>query len=114
MEISLLNVNLTIQKAVLQVDAIGNHTNAWEDYYRCHATVSGEDGSFKGAEDEKAGTLTDHASVAFTIRWCRAVAGLTTDGYRIVFGGELYDIIGIDHMSFKRKALKLRCLKVRR
>lgn len=114
MEISLLNELITIQKNSVRVDAIGNHLNEWTDCYRCHATISGENGSFKGAEDEAAGTLTDHASVSFTIRWCRAVAGLTTDGYRILFNGEIYDIIGLDHMSYKHKALKLRCRKVRR
>ncbi len=114
MEISLLNTPITIQKNAVQVDAIGNHVNAWTDFYRCHATVSGEDGSFKGTEDETAGILTDHASVSFTLRWCTAVRDLTTGGYRVLFNGEIYDIIGIDHLSYKHKALKLRCRKARR
>ena len=49
-----------------------------------------------------------------TIRWCQKAAAITEDGYRIVFHGELYNIIGIDHFSYKKEALKYRCRKVGR
>ena len=114
MDIAHLNVMITIQKNAIVTDSIGNHTNAWKDYYSCHATVSGENGSSAGSEDEAAGTVVDHAGVDFTLRWCSKAKAITTDGYRVVFGGEIYDIIGIDHMNYKRKSIKLRCRKVRR
>ena len=44
MEIGLLNVYVVFQKNAVVVDAIGNHTTTWEDYYSCHATVRGEGG----------------------------------------------------------------------
>lgn len=114
MEIALLNILITVQKHTVVVDAIGNHTNAWEDYYTCHATASGENGSVKGSEDETAGTTVDHGHVDFTVRYCRKLEPLTTDEYRVLFNGQVFDIIGLDHMNFKRKCLKLRCKKVRR
>ena len=32
----------------------------------------------------------------------------------IVFNGEIYNIVAVDHMNYKKKSLKLRCQKVRR
>ncbi len=114
MDIALLNVRITLQKYTVAVDEIGNRTNAWEDYFTCAATASGENGSAKGGETVIAGLVVDHADVCFTVRWCRKLNAVTTDGYRVLFNGESYDIIGIDHMNFKRKACKLRCRKVER
>ena len=51
MEVSLLNIRITLQKNTVVTDAIGNRTNAWLDYYTCHATASGENGSAKGGEE---------------------------------------------------------------
>ena len=45
MDVTLLNVKITFQEAVVESDEIGNRTNTWKDYYTCHATVSGENGS---------------------------------------------------------------------
>ena len=114
MEAALLNILITIQKHTVIADEIGNRTNAWTDYYTCHATASGENSSSKGSEDTAAGTTVDHGNVDFTVRFCKKVQPITTDGYRVLFNGEPYDIIGIDHMNYKRKAYKLRCRKVRR
>lgn len=85
MEIALLNVKVTFQKNSVVSDTIGNRKNVWEDYYTCHATVSGEGGQEKAAA-----------------------------GFRILFGGEIYNISAVDHMNYKKKALKFRCEKARR
>ena len=37
MDIGKMRSRITIQQAVVQKDAIGNHTNAWEDFYSCAA-----------------------------------------------------------------------------
>lgn len=110
MEIALLNVRIMFQKNSVTVDAIGNHKNGWADEYSCYATVSGEGGT----EKQTAGTTVDDADLAFTIRYCRQAAQITTDGYQIMFGGEIYNILSIDHMNYKKKALKFKCQKVRR
>ena len=60
------------------------------------------------------GHADDHTGVDFTVRFCSAVSAVTTTEYRVMFGGEIYDIIGIDHMNNKHKSIKLRCRKVRR
>lgn len=110
MDIALLNVGIVFQENKVVTDAIGNHTNAWEDYYFCHATVSGEGGSEKAV----AGLVVEDSDLSFTVRYCEKAAGVTVDGFRVVFGSELYNIVSIDHMNYKKKALKFKCEKVRR
>jgi len=110
MNIAMLNERVTFQKNEVVTDRIGNHTNAWTDYYECAATISGE----SGREDQEAGQTTEHPDMNVTIRWCRKAAAITEDGYRILFHGEIYNITGIDHFSYKNEALKFRCQKARR
>lgn len=114
MDIAGMNVKITFQKNTLVTDRIGNHTNVWTDYYPCHAAVSGENGSANGGETEAAGTTVDHSNTDFTVRFCSLVKAVTQDEYRIIMNGEIYNIIGIDHMQYKGKAYKFRCRKERR
>lgn len=110
MDIALLNVRITIQKNAVTVDDIGNHINTWTDWYSCYATVSGESPN----EDTAAGMVVDNSKMDFTVRWCGNVSEMTADKYRVVYDGDVYNILGIDHMNFKKKSVKLKCQKVRR
>ncbi len=110
MDVALLNVKIVFQKNEVVVDAIGNHKNQWVDYYSCHATVSGEGGSEKAV----AGLIVEDSDLSFTVRFCKKVEAITTDGFRILFNREQYNIVSIDHMGFKKKCLKFKCEKVRR
>ena len=109
MNIELLNVRIYIQKNEVISDSIGNRKNTWKDYYTCYATVSAE----AGKESTDAGLVVDDSKIDFTIRYCKKAAALTSTGYRVQFGSELYDILAVDHMNFKRKCIKLSCQKVR-
>lgn len=110
MEIALLNVRITFQKNSVTVDAIGNHKNEWEDFYSCHATVSGEGGSEKAV----AGLIVEDSDLSFTVRHCKKAAGITADGFRVLFDDSIYNIVSIDHLNYKKKAMKFKCEKVRR
>lgn len=110
MDAALLNVKIVFQKNEVVVDAIGNHKNQWVDYYSCYAMVSGEGGS----EKTVAGLIVEDSDLSFTIRYCKKAAEVTADGYRIKFGDALYNIVSIDHMNYKKKAMKFKCEKVRR
>ncbi len=110
MEVALLNVQITFQKNSVVVDEIGNHRNEWMDVYSCYATVSGESPN----ENTDAGMVVDDSKIDFTVRWCREVAAMTSTEYRIKYEGVLYNILGIDHMNFKKKTVKFKCQKVRR
>lgn len=110
MNIELMNVRIFISKNDVVVDAIGNHKNVWSEYYTCYATVSAE----AGKEETDAGLVVDDSKVDFTIRWCKKAAAITSTEYRVQFNGQLYDILAVDHMNYKRKSIKLCCQKVRR
>ena len=110
MDVALFNRKIVVQKNSVTVDAIGNHLNEWVDFYSCHATISGESPN----EGTSVGTVVDNTKADFTVRWCKAVSEITSDGYRVVYADEIYNILGIDHQNFKKKSLKLKCQKVRR
>ena len=110
MNIALMNVRVEVQKNTGTTDKYGNHKNTWEPYLSCYATVSGE----TPKEETDAGLTVDDSKTDFTIRFCRAASAITSTGYRVIFDGETYDILGVNHMNFKNKGIKLLCQKVRR
>lgn len=110
MEIAALRVKIMFQRQEAVADSIGNHENRWEDYFACRATVGGEG----GIEKAVAGLTVEDADISFTVRFCRVAAAVTSTGFRIVFCGELYDILGVDHLNYKKRALKFKCRKMRR
>ena len=109
MQIALLNTRIMIEKSVTEIDEIGNHTNEWADYFSCMATVSGEGGS----ETTDAGITADAASASFTVRWCNETAAVSSTGYRITLDGAVYNIESIDHLTYKKNAVKFICRKER-
>ena len=110
MDVALLNQKILVQKNEVTVDAIGNHLNQWMDFYSCYATISGESPN----ESTSAGMVVDNNKAYFTVRWCKAVSESTADNFRILYAGEIYNILGIDHQNFKKKSVKLKCQKARR
>lgn len=56
----------------------------------------------------------EDADISFTVRFCRAAESVSSSGFSIVFREELYDILAIDHLNYKKRALEFRCRKVRR
>lgn len=110
MKITLLNQKITFQRTKVVTDNIGNHKNEWENYYSCHAAVSGENGK----ETFSAGTTADNSDVSFSVRYCAALTAVTADKFRIIFHDEIYNIIGINHMNLQNKTLKFKCEKVKR
>lgn len=110
MKVSLLNEKILFQKGVVMSDAIGNRKNDWEDYFSCFATITGEDGD----EKSEAGHMVDRASITFTVRYCSRLVDVMSTGFRILFHGEIYNILSVDHMNYKKKSLKFRCEKARR
>jgi hypothetical protein len=48
------------------------------------------------------------------VRYCSETAAITTDGFRILWGEDIYNITHIDHQNNKRKSLKFWAEKARR
>lgn len=109
MDIALLNTRVTFQKRSVASDAIGNQIEHWTDAYTCAATISGEGGD----EVMAAGAERDRHAMNVTVRWCKQAAAVNPSDYRIVFDGDVFDIERIDHLSFKKRAIKFFCTKER-
>ena len=104
-----LNERTTIQQSKHMTDKVGNHRNAWMDYYTCFAYAS----TYEAQEDE--GEVTaEQKSVVFTVCWCSEVNKLTSTGFRVLFRGELYDITSVAPMNYDKKTTKLHCRLERR
>ncbi len=110
MDIAAMNVRVTFQQNGVVMDRYGNHKNEWTEYFSCYATISGENGQ----EQAVVGETVESIDMNVTVRYCFETAAVTSTRFRIVFEGELYDILGIDHLSFKKHAIKFKCRKVRR
>ena len=48
-----------------------------------------------------------------TIRYCLTAATIHSTHYRVIFHGEVYDIIAVDHQNFRKKSRKFRCRRER-
>ena len=110
MDIAAMNVRVAFQENRTVTDQIGNHKNVWEDCYSCFATISGENGT----EQAVVGETVENTDMNVTVRWCRETAAMSSTRNRIMFNGEIFDILGIDHLSFHRRGIKFKCRKARR
>ena len=109
MEIAALNIRITFQKQVTDVDEFMNHTNRASDYITCWATASGS-----GTETDAAWTTNPKETIDFTTRWCEALSKVTSEDYRIIADGKLYNILYVNPMGYKHRSLKFHCERVKR
>lgn len=110
MDIAAMNVRVTFQKNETVTDKYGNHKSAWTDYYSCYATISGENGQ----EQAVVGETVENVDMNVTVRYCSETAAISSTKYRLVFNDELYNILAVDHFSYKKRAIKFKCRKERR
>ena len=113
MDVAALRSKVTFQKNETVTDKYGNHKNAWTDYYTCFATIGGE-GLASSKEEQVAGTTVEDFSMTVSVRYCRKAAAIDSTHFRVMFMGEIYNIVNIDHMNFRKKSLKFTCRKERR
>ena len=109
MDIAAMNLRITFQKQEVVKDKYGNHTTEQADYMTCWATASGS-----GNETEAAGTTNPLETIDFTTRWCEALSKVTSDGYRIIADGKIYNILYVNPMGYKHNSLKFHCELVKR
>ena len=110
MDISKLRSRITIQQAVVQKDAIGNHTNVWVDFWSCAAYANLASGKEYGAAGQTLGSDT----LVFEVRWCERLRDLDGTRFRILFGGSIYNIVTVDDVQFRHEKLKLTAQRERR
>ena len=110
MDISKLRSRITIQRSEMVTDAIGNHINAWEDFWSCAAYANLASGKEYGAAGQTLGSDT----LVFEVRWCERLRDLDSTRFRILFGGNIYNITCVDDVQFRHKRLKLTAQRERR
>lgn len=110
MNIALLNQKIIIQKEERVVDEIGNQNAIWTDFLTRFATISGQN----QVEISEHGALWDENKIDFTIRYSKNALLIDSKSYRVLFQDEVYDILGVDYQNFKKKSLKIKCVKQER
>ena len=103
MDISKLRSRITIQRSEVATDAIGNHLSVWVDYWSCAAYANLASGKEYGA----AGQTLDSDTLVFEVRWCERLRDLDATRFRILFGGNIYNITCVDDVQFRHEKLKL-------
>ena len=110
MDISKLRSRITIQHSEVVTDAIGNHTNAWEDFWYCAAYAN----LASGKEYVAAGQTLGSDTLVFEVRWCDKLRNLDSTKFRILFNGAIYNITCVDDVQFRHERLKLTAQRERR
>ncbi|NBH78581.1 head-tail adaptor protein [Clostridiaceae bacterium] len=110
MDISKLRSRITIQRSEVATDAIGNHLSVWVDYWSCAAYANLASGKEYGAAGQTLGSDT----LVFEVRWCERLRDLDATRFRILFGGNIYNITCVDDVQFRHEKLKLTAQRERR
>ena len=110
MEIAKLRSRITIQHSEVVTDAIGNHANAGVDYGACAAYAHLASGKWYGAAGQTLGSDT----LVVEVRWCERLRDLDATRFRILFGGNIYNITCVDDVQFRHEKLKLTAQRERR
>lgn len=111
MNIAAMRVRVTFQKNTIVSDKYGNRKQTWADYFSCYATAGSNNSiSGTGTGSESTGVvIRSEESIAFTCRWCEALAAVESTKYRIVCEGKTYNITYVNPMGFKRNSVKFSC-----
>ena len=102
MEIGTLNQRITFLENCVVTDEIGNHTVVWDEAFSCWAKVTLKASS----EHTDAGVTKETQTLEFLIRQSQHWMPSAT-GNRILFQGNIYDIIGITPDYLHKDYLKL-------
>ena len=103
MDIGSMRQRITIQRATVTSDEIGNRVNQWTDYHSCFAYVN----MASGKEYEAAGQTLPGDSVVFTLRWCKKLAEMQCSTFRVLFQGQIFNLVSVDNVQYLNQRLKL-------
>ena len=110
MDIALLNKRIIVLKQVINTDDRKAQTSDWEADFCVWCTVSNESGSVVSGE----GLTQASENISFTLRHSRQSAAIKALKNRVLFEGDYYDVLSVDHNSYKGKLIKINCQKVRK
>ena len=107
MNASMLKNKITIQKKNAVADDIGKISEVWSDYMAVHAYAN----RLSGQELIVAAANGQQDTVTFSVRYCRALADLNSNDFRIVFMGRVFNILTVDNVQFMNVELKIRAVE---
>ena len=107
MNASMLKNKITIQKKTAVADDIGKISEVWADYMAVHAYAN----RLSGQELIVAAANGQQDTVTFSVRYCRALADLNSNDFRIIFMGRIFNILTVDNVMFLNKELKIRAVE---
>ena len=103
------NSRITFQKNAIIVDKYKNHINTWYDYFTCFAYANTYTAQETGDE-----VTYEERSINFETRYCPELAMVTSTNYRVLFNGEVYNILSVDPVNYQNKTIKFLCHKEKR
>lgn len=104
---SMLKNKITIQKKSAVPDEIGRISEVWSDFMVVHAYAN----RLSGQELIVAAANGQQDTVTFSVRYCRALAELNSNDFRIVFMGRVFNILTVDNVQFLNVELKIRAVE---
>ena len=107
-----LNQRIIFQRQTSSVDEIGNRLNTWSDYYTCWSAVSTS--RLNTTEKTEAAQTLEQERLDFVVRYCPQTSEVNSTEYRIIFKGQIYNIVYLDKTDFQKQMLKFSALLVRR
>lgn len=105
-----LNEHVMFQQQTIEPDQYGNRRTVWTDYFTCSAYAD----TFSKDETAPAATTNEQRQITFQCRYCSELAPVTSSEYRAIFRGDVYNILSVDMMNYRKKMLKFKCQKVER
>lgn len=103
-DIARFNKRIVIQKNATGKDRYLNHVNTWTDFFSCWAYA----GTYEHDQEEQGeATTKPEQTVNFEVRYCSELKGLTSDGFRILFNGAVYDIVAVDMMNYQNQTIRI-------
>ena len=100
------NVRITFQKNEAYSDVYRNRLQRWTEVITCSAYADTYAEQEHGDE-----VISEEQRVTFETRWCPELAAVTSTGYRVLFRGEIYNILSVDPMNYQKQALRFTCRK---
>lgn len=98
---------LTIQELTVIPDEKQEQIESWNDVITVHCAVS----QFTGTEKFQARREITESDVTFTIRWSKNLSRINEEDFRIVFKGEIYDILFINDPQLMHEKLLISAKK---
>ncbi len=102
MKIGKLNHRISVLEHRTVTDEIGNHMTKWEEAFSLWACVTTKNAT----EDSDTGVIKEVQTLEFLVRQSPSVFQISSTNFRIGFGGNIYDIVGItpfyDHNSYMK------------